>query len=201
MEQEMKAVTPEVVFGSFMGLSPPTEQMEPEKEDSVQQRPKKDKFYNSDDSDNDSDFETKYSNPEDTFNDIAHKVAAERPIYISDAILGLRSNDLRRYQLALKSLPQIMEQTSNDLEERCPEILQTLFRAQNKFEKAEFLESKYEAVVAVINRAPLQSLKEVVHRIKDSECGMGEKLALVDSVVCSARIISNGGNSSQINDP
>ena len=39
--------------------------------------------------------------------------------------------------------------------------MQSLFRAQNKYEKGDFAEKKYTALVSVIQGAPLEAMAEV----------------------------------------
>ena len=51
--------------------------------------------------------------------------------------------------LALENIEQIV-QNSNDLEAMCSELLASLFRAQNKFEKEEFFDLKWKGLVAII---------------------------------------------------
>ena len=59
---------------------------------------------------------------------MAEVTAAARPLYLTDVILGLRSDDFKRYEAALEHLPSVIEKSSNDLIERASELLQALFR-------------------------------------------------------------------------
>ena len=126
----------------------------------------------------------------DNYEDVAEGKVPTKPIYLTDCMLGLRSDDWRRQQLSLEALPEIVEKTANDLSMCLPELLGCLFRCQNKFEKAEFSIKKYNALVSVVNSQPRGSLCQIVARMKDSECGMGERLSLTETMVCSARMLS-----------
>lgn len=106
------------------------------------------------------------------------------PLYLQDALLGLRSEDHKRYNTALRCLPKLVD--NNDVKDICPDLLQTLFRAQNKFEEDDFLENKYKAMVSVILAAPKEALLEIGERITFDECSMGERLCLVEVIQCSA---------------
>lgn len=44
----------------------------------------------------------------------------------------------------------IRDQNNNDLEIMTDELLQSMFRASNKFEEAAFLGKKYDAIVALL---------------------------------------------------
>jgi hypothetical protein len=54
--------------------------------------------------------------------------------------MGLQSQDFHRYSLSISSITSLVCQNPNDLDILTPELLQVLFRAQNKFEVDGFLE-------------------------------------------------------------
>ena len=66
-----------------------------------------------------------------------------------------------------------------------------LFRAQNKFELEGFLEKKYKGLVALIKMRPVESLQEIISRMLDSECSVGEKLILIECLSNSAVEMAN----------
>jgi len=110
-------------------------------------------------------------------------IAPLKPLFIQDIVQGLHSDDHDRYNLAIDNLKDIvMEQDNNDLAVMTPELLQSLFRAQNKFEKGDFLSKKYAGMVAVMVRRPRESIPEIANRLIDSEASLGEKLMLVECI-------------------
>ena len=72
-----------------------------------------DAFYAEDDSDNDSDFEVKYAQPDDTFQDLT---PIKKPLYLSDLIQGLQSDNHDRFTLAIDTAEELLRnQRLNDL--------------------------------------------------------------------------------------
>jgi hypothetical protein len=51
------------------------------------------KFYNEEDSDNDSDFEVKYEQEEDRFDDL---VGIKKPIFLKELVIGLQSDNNKK---------------------------------------------------------------------------------------------------------
>ena len=54
------------------------------------------KFYASDDSDNESDFDVLYEPTDDNYADVAAGLVPTKPIYLTDCMFGLRSDDWQR---------------------------------------------------------------------------------------------------------
>lgn len=120
-------------------------------------------FYTENDSDEDSDFEIKYQQTADDFADVKKTVLPTRPLFIQDLIQGLHSDDHDRYTIAIESMEEIIrDQNNNDLEIMTDELLQSMFRASNKFEEAAFLGKKYDAIVALLVKQPRQALISVI---------------------------------------
>lgn len=83
-----------------------TEELKEKKED----KQEKAQFYASDDSDNESDFEVLYEQVPDNYEDVAALTGPQQPLYLTDCLLGLRSDDHRRYDLAISALPKLVEE-------------------------------------------------------------------------------------------
>ena len=78
----------------------------------------------------DGDFKIKYKVKPDDHSDLSRLQA--KPLFISDLLQGLRSEDHKRFNLALRSAEGLIRgQNSNDLDLQCAELLDTLFRTQN----------------------------------------------------------------------
>ena len=106
------------------------EQNSPEK---TSPSPPKASIYTQDDSDNESDFEQLYENPTDDFADL--KTLQDKPLYLSDLIMGLQSEQINRFTIAINHAEQLIRsQNSNDLCECATSLLETLFRIDNKFD-------------------------------------------------------------------
>ena len=73
--------------------------------------------------------------------------------------MGLQSSDFDRYSTAINSLENLKE--NNDLDIMAAELLQVVFRAQNKFETEGFLEKKYKGLVQIIKLRPVEALQEI----------------------------------------
>ena len=88
------------------------------------------KEHDSDDEEDEDDFKVKYRSPADDYSDLTK--LQKKPLFISDLLQGLRSEDFDRFSLALKnSEALIRSQKSNDLDLLCQELLETIFRTQN----------------------------------------------------------------------
>jgi len=68
----------------------------------------------------------------------------------------------------------------------CSELMQNVFRAQNKFELEGFVETKYKAIVAVVVKEPKVASSELSSRMLDSEASLGEKLMLIECLPAAA---------------
>lgn len=64
----------------------------------------------------------------------------------------------------------------------CPELMQTLFRAQNKYEFPDFMMNKCKGIVAILVNCPQKGMSEMVQRMSDSESSLGEKLILIETI-------------------
>jgi hypothetical protein len=117
---------------------------------------------------------------------------SQKPLYIQDLILGLQSDDHDRYTTAINEMEQfIRDVDSNDLDAMCSELMQNVFRAQNKFELDGFVETKYKAIVAVLVKVPRIASSELAERMLDSEASLGEKLMLIECMPAAAVELSN----------
>lgn len=112
----------------------------------------------------DDDFKTIYSAPKENYEDL--KPLSNKPLFISDLIQGLQSEDYKRFSLALSSAEGLVrEQKSNDLEVMAQDLLQTLFRTVNKFEQDDFMQCKYAAIQATLELAPKTTMPQIALRI------------------------------------
>lgn len=57
------------------------------------------------DSDNESDFDVKYEQVEDNYEDLK---TIQKPVFISDLLLGLQSDDVKRFTLAIQSAEDLL---------------------------------------------------------------------------------------------
>lgn len=100
------------------------------------------------DSDNESDFDTKYERIQDSYDDLKQ---ISKPVFLSDLIQGIQSEDIRRFTLCMESAEALIRtQNSNDLEIQVSEFLQVIFRTDNKFDNDDFMVQKYASIQAVI---------------------------------------------------
>ena len=142
-------------------------------------------MYENDDSDDDSDFEVKYEQDEDNYEDL--KSLGVRPLFIGDLILAFSSEDVQRFTLAIENSENLIRsQKSNDLEVMCHDFLIVLFRTSDKFAIENFLQLKYQKIQATIEMVPKIALPEVIARILDSEASLGEKIFLFDVIARAA---------------
>ena len=80
----MDRLTPEIVFEKFndQQISTIQEEKKLEVKKEVKVEKTQDKLYNSSDSDNESDFDIKYEQNVDDFEDVKKLISAQKPIYI-----------------------------------------------------------------------------------------------------------------------
>ena len=103
----------------------------------MQPEKKSEPIYTEDDSDNDSDFEPVYKINQDNHADLKN---LQKPLFLSDLIQALSSEDFERFTLGLSSAEGLIRnQNLNDLELMTPDLLAVLFRAENKFDLPDFL--------------------------------------------------------------
>mmetsp|Transcript_21329 Transcript_21329/g.15308 ORF Transcript_21329/g.15308 Transcript_21329/m.15308 type:complete len:90 (-) Transcript_21329:676-945(-) len=89
-------------------------------------------------------------------------------MFLSDLLLGIVSEDFERFKIAFESAESLIRsQQSNDLQLMATELLWTIFRTNDKFSMEKFLDLKYAAIQAIIEKEPLQGAKETVSRIID----------------------------------
>ena len=63
----------------------------------------------------------------------------------------MHSDDHDRYTIAIESMEGLIRgQENNDLEIMTNELIETMFRASNKYEDSTFLGKKYSAIVALL---------------------------------------------------
>jgi hypothetical protein len=95
-------------------------------------------MYTQDDSDNESssaedeDFKPIYRAEKDSYSDLTN---LHKPQFLSDLILGYSSDNYDRFTQALESGALLIQsQSLNDVEHMAPDLLQVLFRTENKFD-------------------------------------------------------------------
>ena len=71
----------------------------------------------------------------------------------------------------------IRKQKSNDLDVMAADLLEVLFRTENKFDLDSFLQQKYGAIQAIIEMTKQPKL--VFLRIQDDEAALGDKILLM----------------------
>ena len=105
---------------------------------------KEQQFYAEEDSDNDSDFEVKYEQKADTFQDLQ---PIRKPLYLSDLIMSLQSDTFDKFKIGIESAEELIRnQSLVDLEVQACELLTLLFRVQNKFSIDDFSLRKYKSI-------------------------------------------------------
>eukprot|EP00347_Sterkiella_histriomuscorum_P016714 403352132 len=146
-------------------------------------------FYDEQDSDNESDFDIRYEQQQEDFKDLK---PIQKPLFIQDLIFGLQSENVDRYNLAIQSSESLIRnQNQNDLDIMCEDLIQLLFRVQNKFNIADFTECKYRSIQALLEKQPKTIALIIVERIQDSEASLGEKLFLIEVLGNSASNLTN----------
>ena len=73
----------------------------------------------------------------------------------------------------------------------CAELLQVLFRTDNKFDSEEFASQKYGAIQATLETCPREAVSCVALRIQDSEASIGEKLFLFETLGNAAQALAD----------
>jgi len=152
-------------------------------EESKQQR---ETFYAEEDSDNDSDFEVKYEQPSDAYEDLK---PTKKPLFLSDLVLCLQSDSHERFRMGVEAAEELVR-TAVDLEVQAVELLQAILRVQNRFSVEEFAVKKYKTVQSMVERVPKLAI-ELVKRVLDEECSLGEKLLLVEVLGNASLALSN----------
>ena len=120
--------------------------------DIKEEEDKEQQFYAEEDSDNDSDFEVKYEQKADTFQDLQ---PIGKPLYLSDLIMSLQSDTFDKFKIGIESAEELIRnQSLVDLEVQASELLTLLFRVQNKFSIDDFSLRKYKSIQALVERQP-----------------------------------------------
>ena len=132
-------------------------------------------FYDENDSDNDSDFEG-FVIEEDDAKDIKFST---KPTHLYDLIKGLQSEDIERYHLALESANDIIRKNLPNLDVLLNELLQILFRTENKFSKDDFENLKSGAIRACLFVKPAESAGIFFTRLGYKEASLGHKIKLL----------------------
>lgn len=71
-------------------------------------------------------------------------------MFLSDLIQALQSEDFERFSQAVEQAEHLVRKNNlNDLELMASDLLDVLFRCENKFELESFLQLKYGAIQAV----------------------------------------------------
>lgn len=128
----------------------------------------------------------KYEQPADTFEDLK---PTKKPLYLADLVLCLQSDSHEKFRFGVEAAEELIR-AAVDLEVRAADIIQQFFRVQNRFGVEGFALKKYKAIQAVVERVPKMAL-EVVKRVLDEECSLGEKLLLVEVLGNASSALSN----------
>ena len=132
-------------------------------------------FYDENDSDNDSDFEG-FVIEEDDAKDIKFNT---KPTHLYDLVKGLQSEDIDRYHLSLESANEVIRKNLPNLDVMLNELLQILFRTENKFSKDDFEDLKSNAIRAWLYIKPAESASIFFKRLSFKEASIGHKIKLL----------------------
>ena len=142
-------VSPEEVFKDFID-SEPISIKEVVMAEAPKAQPDKEAFYAEEDSDNDSDFEVKYQQEEDKFDDL---IAIKKPMFLRELMMSLESDNNKKFEIAIESAEELIrKETLNDLEVVAEDLFLQLCRIQNKFAIEEFSAKKYHAIQALVEK-------------------------------------------------
>jgi hypothetical protein len=100
-------------------------------------------FYASSDSDNDSDF-----TPFETEDDPSDLQFVTKPQHLYDLYIALTSEDFERFNLAVKHASELIRKNLPNLDSTIIDIIQALFRIEDKFNKGDFEVLKGDAIRA-----------------------------------------------------
>ncbi|CDW87236.1 UNKNOWN [Stylonychia lemnae] len=146
-------------------------------------------FYNEQDSDNESDFDVKYEEQNDDYSDLK---PIKAPLFLQDLIFGLQSENFDRFNISLDTAESLIRnQKLNDLDIMSNDLIQLLFRMQNRYDTDDFPLKKYKAIQALVERIPKQISILIANRVADSEASLGEKLLLVEVLGNAALELAN----------
>ncbi|CAI2385297.1 unnamed protein product [Moneuplotes crassus] len=132
-------------------------------------------FYDSNDSDNDSDF-APFEMEEDDGSDV---ISVSRPTHLYDLYLGLQSDSLERFHLALEVSEELITKNLPNLESMIPDLIEILFRLENKFNKDDFEKLKKGAIKACLFIKPATSAPIFFQRLGYREASLGQKMGLL----------------------
>ena len=128
---ELSQVTPDVVFANFTVKEQVQNKVEAKENSAIQEEAKGQKTNQNVETiknshtvkeDDGEDFGVKYHTPKDTYDDL--KPLQNKPLFISDLIQGLQSEDHKRFMIALSNAEGLIrEQKSNDLEIMAMDLL------------------------------------------------------------------------------
>jgi hypothetical protein len=66
---------------------------------------KEEKFYDDQDSDNESDFEVQYMQDEDGYEDLK---TVKKPLFLTDLVMGLMSDDREKFTVCIESAEELI---------------------------------------------------------------------------------------------
>lgn len=77
----------------------------------------------------------------------------KKPLFLSELIMSLQSENHEKFTLAIDSAEDLVRnQSHNDLEVMSEDLLQLLFRIQNKFTVESFSIKKFRTIQALLER-------------------------------------------------
>jgi len=127
------------------------------------------------DSDDESDFEG-FEVEEDKGDDIQ---TVSKPLHLYDLFTGLQSDGIGRYHQALENATELIRKNLPNLDVLLYDIIQILFRIENKFGKEDFEVLKADAIRAWIFMKPAESSKIIFARMSYREASLGHKIKLL----------------------
>ncbi len=81
---------------------------------------------------------------EDGYEDLK---TVKKPLFLTDLVMGLMSDDREKFTICIESAEELIrKQNLNDLSVVSEELIQTMFRIQNKFGIENFSLKKYKSI-------------------------------------------------------
>jgi hypothetical protein len=127
----------------------------------------------------DSDDESDFEGFEVEKDDLEGVTKIKKPMHIYDLVAGLQSEGIDRYHLALETASELIKKNLPSMDVMLEELLQILFRTENKFNKDDFEILKSNAIRSWIYVRPAESSKIIFSRLSYREASLGHKIKLL----------------------
>jgi len=112
-------------------------------------------------------------------------------MHLYDLYIALQSEHIERYHLALENAEQLIMKNLPNLDSMISDILEILFRIENKYSKSDFDQLKFGAIKACLFVKPLLAAPILFERLGFREASIGHKIQLLGLLQDCIRQLAN----------